>query len=176
MEMFEKEIAALTALSAQQSAQSELVLQRLAELAETRKAEALKEAPASAPASAPVEPTPTQAQDTESFMATNVFPAGRKAGVVPANLFGDEAATPPIKKPERTESPAPAAAPPAPREAAPAPRKAAPAPREPEAKAEPAATAVTEAAPQTPFAPEPESPAPTPAEPSKPRKGPVWPV
>jgi len=146
METFEKEISTLTALSAQQAAQGELLLKRLSELAEDRKADSLprRATPAPAPRTAPKEPLvskiaePPPAKAAESPVTPNVLPDDRPASAAAAAL-----------KPSAVPS----------------------VPQEAEAVA-------SEALPQTPgtSVPEPAVSEPEPVEPSKPRKGPVWPV
>lgn len=165
LERFDKEIAALKGLSAQQAVQGELVLKRLSELAEGLKTGAsprsalpaparsvelpLETAPEEVPASEPVKPRPAQAAEPK-----------------PSAVLSGERKAPPAETPDRPES-----APPASALSVPA--------REAEAKVDPAATVVIEALPQVIATPEPAAPAPAAepvVQPSQPRKGPVWPV
>ncbi len=153
MEKFDKEIAVLKGLSAQQAAQGELVLQRLSELADGLKT---GDSPRSAlPAAArsvelALETAPEQAPARESIESTPV----KAVEPMPSAALPDDqkAAAPSVSVPSVQT-------------------------RVVEVEADPAAVVVIEALSQAPIT----MPAPAPSlepvvEPSQPRKGPVWPV
>jgi hypothetical protein len=167
MERFDKEIAALKNLSAQQSAQGELLLKRLAELAEGLKTGVSPRSPLPAPTrSVELSLEPTQEVAVPQAVPVELRPAAPVA------------AAPAVPKPAPV---------------IPVEQKAAAAPaEEPAAKSDSAATVVIEALPQETASVPQAAPAPTPApqpepapvppaqeqsvQPSQTRKGPVWPV
>ncbi|MCX5794182.1 MAG: hypothetical protein NTY77_01635 [Elusimicrobia bacterium] len=174
MERFDKNIAALKALSAQQAAQGQLVLKKLSELAEGFKTGAGREEIRPA-GTGGTSDTVGGASDTAGVSPSSAFPAATRSAdlaletvpqAAPASQSG-------ALQPAQAAEPEPASA--APESVLPIPAQ------EPEAEAEPPAAAVVEAPPQEPATPEPASPAPEPelepaVRPFQPRKGPVWPV